>query len=668
MVVVLGGALLITKWRADRAAESSISTALDATQAAVEAELAGRSQALLDVTAALARVPTYVSRVDEALRTDNRANLLDQADEFSDQVSAAWTLITDAQGIVKASTYDRDLFDEDFSEGSLIGIALEGELTQGTWIEPGEEGDELYQAVGVPILDPARTTVFGVLVAAVPLDSAFVSALKVRTTSDVTVFALDTLGVPVPTSSTVPRGDIADALLGFNADSAFADTAGAPRVRLTAGGERLVGVVGPLLTASGFPIGGYVGYRSWDRELAVYAQLQQTIVIAFVVGLILALVSSLIVARQITRPVRRLVEVTRRATEGEYTGRIDIHSRDEIGELSGAFERMLQELREKEELVAYLSAASMGTTERVPKSDDATLVMEQPRSVATSIKVGTLLAGRYEIKEVIGAGGMGVVYRARDRELDEQIAIKTLKPEAMEADTSVLERFKQEIRLARRITHRNVVRTHDLGESNGSYFITMEYVEGRTLKDIVRRVGKLPVKAVITVGRQLCRALEVAHEQGVIHRDIKPQNLVVDRGGFVKVMDFGIARLAGARPAAGKQLTATGSAIGTPDYMAPEQLLGQEVDARCDIYAAGAVLYECVSGRVVFDAPSLPALIACHLETSPEDPRTLNPEVSDELARVILRALAKKPADRWQSAKELKVALETARVHMTTAA
>ena len=668
MVVVLGGALLITKWRADRAAESSISTALDATRAAVEAELAGRSQALLDVTAALAQVPTYVSRVDEALHTDNRANLLDQADEFRDQVSAAWTLITDAQGIVKASTYDRDLFDEDFSEGSLIGIALEGELTEGTWIEPGEEGDELYQAVGVPILDPARTMVFGVLVAAVPLDSAFVSALKVRTTSDVTVFALDTLGVPVPTSSTVPRGDIAKAMRGFNADSAFADTAGAPRVRLTAGGERLVGVVGPLLTASGFPIGAYVGFRSWDRELAVYAQLQQTIVLAFVVGLVLALVSSLIVARQITRPVRRLVEVTRRAAEGEYTGRIDIRSRDEIGELSGAFERMLQELREKEELVAYLSAASTGPTEGVPESDDTTLVMQQPRPVAASIKVGTLLAGRYEIKEVIGAGGMGVVYRARDRELDEQIAIKTLKPEAMETDTSLVERFKQEIRLARRITHRNVVRTHDLGEANGSYFITMEYVEGRTLKDIIRRVGKLPVKAVITVGRQLCRALEVAHEQGVIHRDIKPQNLVVDRGGFVKVMDFGIARLAGARPAAAKQLTATGSAIGTPHYMAPEQLLGEEVDARCDIYAAGAVLYECVSGRAVFDVPSLPALIACHLESSPEDPRTLNPELSDELARVILRALAKKPADRWQSAKELKVALETARVHLTTAA
>src|SRR6185503_6662198 len=218
-----------------------------------------------------------------------------------------------------------------------------------------------------------------------------------------------------------------------------------------------------------------------------------------------------------------------------------------------------------------------------------------PRPVSTTqaasmLTVGSVLDGRYEIKKVLGVGGMGVVYRAHDRELDEAVAVKTLKPDAVEGDGSSLERFKQEIRLARRITHRNVVRTHDLGEVQGMYYITMEFVEGTSLKDLIRKRGHLPAAVALPIGKQLCRALEVAHEAGVIHRDIKPQNMVVDASGFLKVMDFGIARLAEAqpRPDNSKGLTQAGSVLGTPDYMSPEQLMGDELDARSDLYAAGA--------------------------------------------------------------------------------
>jgi serine/threonine-protein kinase len=194
------------------------------------------------------------------------------------------------------------------------------------------------------------------------------------------------------------------------------------------------------------------------------------------------------------------------------------------------------------------------------------------------------------------------------------------------------------------------------------YYITMELVEGTSLKDLIRKGGHLPAGVALTVGKQLCRALEVAHEQGVIHRDIKPQNMVVDSGGFLKVMDFGIARLAEAKQQEAKGLTAAGVAVGTPEYMPPEQLMGEELDTRADLYSAGAVLYECVTGQSVFSAPTLPALMLKHLEEQPRDPRDVVPDIPAQLAAVILKALAKTRDARWQSAVEMHEALDAVRV------
>jgi len=277
-------------------------------------------------------------------------------------------------------------------------------------------------------------------------------------------------------------------------------------------------------------------------------------------------------------------------------------------------------------------------------------------SSGTMLSPGTLFAGRYEVKEVLGMGGMGVVYRAFDRELQEPVAIKTLRTEAMSTDTVALDRFKQEIRLARKIAHRNVVRTYDLGEVNGTYYLTMEFVEGKSLKSLIEGRGRLPIPVTLTIGKQLCRALEVAHEQGVIHRDIKPQNMVVEPSGFLKVMDFGIARLA--NPPKGKGLTEAGMSIGTPDYMSPEQLQGLDLDPRSDLYSAGVVLFECVSGRVPFEADTPWALIAKHIEEEAPDPRTLNAEVPETLAAVILKAMGRKPEERYQTAATMYEALD----------
>ncbi len=652
-VVVLGGALLITKQRADHAADESIDQALGATQAAIEAVLTGRSDALLKVTVALAQVPSYVSRIEEALRMGNRSNLLDQADEFRDQIGAVWTLITDDRGVLKAWTYRPDLFDEDFSTGSLIGLALDGAITEGTWIEPTTDGDLVYQAVGIPIFDPSRTTIYGVLVAAQPLDSLFAAELKQHTTSEVLFFALDPSGSAYHVVSTVPEWDVDSSLASQDVLTILERGTGAPYIQLPAAEGTLVGVVGPLLTAAGFPLGGYVGLRSRERELAAYTELQRTILIAFAASLVLTLLSALFVARQITRPLNRLVQATRQVSEGHYSGEIDVRSRDEIGELATAFQRMLRSLHEKEHLIEYLSSSAGGI-------EQLNVAGGTPRATSGVIATGSILSGRYEIHEMLGSGGMGEVYRAYDRELSEIIAIKTLKPEALQGDDSVLQRFKQEIRLARRITHRNVVRTHDIGEVGGTYYISMEYVKGTTLKGLIAERGTLPVRVAVAVGKQLCQALEAAHQQGVIHRDIKPQNLVVDPSGFLKVTDFGIARLKErSRDGANDDITATGATVGTPEYMAPEQLMGEEIDERADLFAVGAVLFECVTGRPMFDAPTVAAVMMQHVQGNLESPRSFNPEVPESLASIILRALAERREDRWESARELRLALES---------
>ena len=656
VVAVLGSALLVTKRRADVAADAASARAIGATAASIEEALGSRSVTLLRLTQALVQVPAYVSRIGEALRAGDRANLLDQADELRLQTGADWVLITDGAGVLQAWTAHRGSSGEDFSRGALIGRAMEGQITQGLWLEPGEGGDDLYQAVGVPVANPGSSTPFGVVVSALEVDSGFVAQLRRNTDSEIVFFSLDTLGVPQVAMSTLPREEMAEevrrAPVGKGEDTTFA------RFPLRSGDESYLGASGLLRTADGVPLGGFLSLHSRDRELAAYRQLSRTIGWSFVVGLLLALGFSVLMARRITRPVRQLVQAARKVSEGQYAGRIEASSGDEIGELAGAFGQMVEELREKDRLVEYLKtggqrgdgAAGQGATIAGRGDGPGSLV------------VGERFAGRYDIQEVLGSGGMGVVYRAFDREVGEAVAIKALRPDLGGIDATLLERFKQELRLARRITHRNVVRTYDIGEVDGVYYITMELVRGTTVATLIREAGRLDVPATLTIGKQVCRALEVAHEEGIIHRDVKPQNLLVDPSGFLKVMDFGIARLAEHRSDPGQALTAAGVVVGTPQYMAPEQLFGEAVDGRADLYATGAVLFECVTGRPVFEAPSLVMLLARHLGDTAPNPRSLNPDVPDSLSAVILRALARRPDDRWPSAADFLRALEGVQV------
>jgi serine/threonine protein kinase/tetratricopeptide (TPR) repeat protein len=260
---------------------------------------------------------------------------------------------------------------------------------------------------------------------------------------------------------------------------------------------------------------------------------------------------------------------------------------------------------------------------------------------------GTLFAGRFEILEKIGGGGMGTVYRVIDTKIQEEMALKLLRPGVV-ADPTASERFKNELKLARRIIHKNVCRMYDLNEEGGLPYITMEYVPGEDLRSLLRRAGRLSVEKILSLARQVCDGLGEAHRLDVVHRDLKPGNIMIDTAGNVHIMDFGIARLQ-----TGSELTEAGTLIGTPDYMSPEQAEGLPADSRSDIYSFGSILYEMVTGRVPF-AGETPLSVALKQKTdAPVPPGDLNAQSPAILNRLIMKCLEKQPERRPQNAAEV---------------
>lgn len=266
---------------------------------------------------------------------------------------------------------------------------------------------------------------------------------------------------------------------------------------------------------------------------------------------------------------------------------------------------------------------------------------------------GATLGGRYRVLSVLGAGGMGVVYKAHDLELDDVVALKMLKPGAL-IDAEQLDRLKSEIKLARRITHPNVLRTFDFGEVNGLPYISMEYVRGMTLRYLLREAKRVPYSAGLRIARQLAAGLAAAHEVGVLHRDIKPENLILEANGNAKLMDFGIARPA-RRATPGH--TQPGTFLGTPNYCAPEQLAGEEVDERADIYSCGVLMTEMFCGALPYSGSNTMEIYMAQMQQEPARPSALWPEIRPELETLILACLKRSREQRPASAAELAAAL-----------
>ncbi len=654
VVVLLGATLALISVLAKDNAENSLKRRLANTSEVARRFIEAENAKLASGAAAAAQNTNFIAAIQ-----GGGGNPLDQAINYMQILGADYTLVTDNHGVLLART-DRPGARGDSLGGSpLVGGALEGRQVSG-FVNQADQ--RMFLAVATPLKVPpdSNGVVQAVLLATHQVTDSLANEIKRATGSDMVFFVLGENGQPVVMASSVPKTASLDEALrsAVHADQMSAASGDEP-IQARIDNVSLIGfnrtLINPGVTR---PLGGYVALRSLDEELAAYRRLQTILFALAAAGILLALIASYLVARQIVAPVRSLVAATNRVAEGDYQAEVPATSKDEIGQLATAFKRMVEELQAKQQLVDFLSgSAGSAATQPIYTAGGDVASPTMVRSMAGStgmLAVGQTLAGRYEIKSVLGMGGMGVVYRAMDRELGEPVAIKTLKGDAMAADPALLQRFKDEIRLARKITHRNVVRTHDLGEVEGMYYITMEFVEGQSLKHLIQSRGQLPVNVTLTVGKQLCRALEVAHEQGVIHRDIKPQNLILDPSGTLKVMDFGIARLATRT----EGVTQAGMAIGTPEYMAPEQLLGDAVDFRADLYAAACVLFECLTGRTPFVADSPITLVAKQLEEAPPSPASLNAAVPDALATLILRTLSKDPNERPPSAAALHDELE----------
>src|SRR5919199_223523 len=265
--------------------------------------------------------------------------------------------------------------------------------------------------------------------------------------------------------------------------------------------------------------------------------------------------------------------------------------------------------------------------------------------------IHTLFDGRYRILRKLGSGGMANVYLAEDQELGRRVAIKILNDRHANDDQFV-ERFRREAKNAAALSHPNIVSIYDRGEAEGTYYIAMEFIDGRSLKELIVSRGPAPLTVAVEYARQILSALRFAHRHGIVHRDIKPHNALVDAEGRVKVTDFGIAR------AGTSQMTEAGSIVGTAQYLSPEQAKGTPVDQRSDVYSLGIVLYELLTGEVPFKGDTPVEIAMRHLSTVPEPPSAKRAEVPHDLDLVVMRALAKDPGDRYTSAEEMDADLE----------
>ena len=667
--LLMGGIVIRVSVEAHQVASSTIQTSLNHSKQVLETRLKSRFRDIEETAYSIARD----GRIQPLVYAEESASLQDQCNEFEQSLELDILIFTNSEGQVLARSDDPNAIGSFVARSMLFQSALSGDPARGIM----SKDQKLLQIVAIPVFDNvAHDIVRGVIALAYSLSEVLASEIKNLTGSEIAFYSFRRQSAEnsdSPPTEIYNTFETNQTLLSehfaassaswqeiYHKNSIFETT-------VDLGQETFHGLVRPLMTSDGSPVGFVIALRSRTELLRPFVLIIRQTMLTAIVCLLLAAIVAYLIAQHISKPIVQLVSVTKAIQDGNYPQGHAQDRRDEVGILYDAIHEMGQELKEKAELEDYLAGVSESIDEfennRATISQALTIAQTNGNSTVDAtqrLPSGKIVAERYRIEDIIGSGAAGMVYLANDIQLNEPLALKVIINPGLAG--SALKQLKEEIRLARRITHRNVLRTYDFGTFDGVYFISMEYVKGYDLGQLIESKGPIDIKMGILLARQMCSAIAAAHNEGIIHRDLKPQNMMINKKGILKIMDFGIALNIGESESGSSESETTAAAqnkeiLGTPNFMSPEQFSGKKLDHRTDIYSLGIILYYIFAGELPFLATSYVEVARKHIYETPPSITSIRSEVPQNLENLIKKALSKIPGDRFDSINTLHAEL-----------
>ena len=689
ILVAFGALILPTFWQigkqAQRVSAETIDQSLQQSSTVLDTKIESRFNSIREVARSIARDGRILPLVYES----EILTLQDQSQEFQKQLDFNILFFTDGVGnILARSDRPRAIGQNMVGKAPFFDEALAGKSGQGYFLSQGR----LMQIVTVPIFDNVATDlVRGTVALAYEFSSEMANEIVSLTASDIGFFSFardENRQVSGVNSIYVTDDRLKGALNDYFEQSAarwepkVSGESAVHNFQTTLNNQEYFAVAKRIGNAGSDSLGFVIILRSSADLLAPFTRIQNTVLVIGVISLIVAFMFAGFVSFRISRPIIELVSITGDIRDGRFLDKNAApKTRDEIGVLYRAVVGMGNALKEKAELENYLAQISnelnvddslaegalddvltldetiekatvlLGYDVSATRTADAGGSDVRLNSSESPIAAGTAIAERYEVLKLIGRGAVGLVFLVQDRDLDERTALKLLPRDLFTENNTIS--IKEEIRLARRITHRNILRTFDMGNWNAYTYISMEYVPGYDLDLLLKRRGAQDIYIALLIGRQICSAMNAAHEEGVIHLDLKPGNMMVNRQGILKIMDFGLARsiVSQEREQFSKD---SKSLMGTPRYMAPEQFLNEELDQRTDIYSIGIILYTLLTGSPPFTHKDYMKLAEMQVHQDLPEICGVEGIITGPLDRIIRKATEKDPADRFQTVMEMQ--------------
>lgn len=676
--------ILATIWQvgnqARRVSGDAIARSLGQSSVILDTKIESRFNSIHEVATSIARD----GRILPLIFDKESSTLQDQSLEFQKALDFDMLFFTDAEGTILARSDRPEAIGQNMSgktqyfDSALAGIPGQGYM---------QSQNKLLQIVSVPIFDNvARDVVRGTVALAYEFSDTMANEINSLTASDIGFFIFARDDARQVNGATAVYDT--DNQLGVRLNDFFASAPSHWRaiynaenpsldMNIQLGNEDFYSVIRPIRNGSEKPIGFVIAVRSSQELLKPFTEIQRTVITVGLICLLLASLFAWAFSGRISKPIIDLVAVAREIQEGQFTGRTaTLKAKDEIGMLHRAVVQMGNSLKEKAELESYLAQISNELAFSATLQSESSSVLadvtqtgnltvgltNQPWAMPNGIVLteGTLIQDRYRLLQLLGQGAMGAVFLALDSALDEKVALKLMSQELFASNSSI--DYKEEIRLARSITHRNILRTFDFGNWNSYYYISMEYVLGYDLAQLIRSKGALDIHFGILLARQICSAMNAAHEQGIIHLDLKPANMMINRQGILKIMDFGLAKRLATQ---GEELqhadltqhSPPKALMGTPRFMAPEQFLSNAVDERTDIYSIGIILFTLFCGHAPFESNNLIQLAELHLHGELPEMKGKNGNLPTPVAAIIRKSVAKRPDERYQTVREMLIDL-----------